>query len=209
MVTVVCTGGESPPSSRSLAWLDACQRIVAADGGLTTVRILGRRADLWIGDGDSLEGPVAGWSEWYAEARLLETEKDDTDTEAAVRASVEAGASEVWLLGGSGGRMDHWWANLRLVQNQPKVTRWLTGREEIWSLGPGQRLSVPGGTVSIFPLGTGPWSLGSQGLRWPLDGVDFSTWHSLSNHAGLSGAEITVDAGRVLVMQPFVEKADP
>lgn len=201
MVTVVCTGGDEPPSSLSLSWLNASQRIVAADGGLATLRHLGRRADLWVGDGDSLEGGPDAWSDWYQEAVVLDRAKDETDTEAAVRVAVDAGASEVWLIGGSGQRMDHWWANLRLVGSTPRITRWLTAFEQVRSVSSGT-LTLEPGTVSVFPLGPGPWSMTSQGLRWPLDGVDFTRWHSLSNEA-VTGARVTVVRGHFLVLQPL------
>lgn len=209
MVTVVCTGGEAPPSSLCLAWLGSCQRVIAADGGLALLKTLGRRADLWIGDGDSLGSPWESWSPWYAEARLLEREKDASDTEAAVRTAREEGANQVWLMGGSGGRMDHWWANLRLAAGEPVLTRWLTAQEEAWNLGPGGRVTVGAGTVSVFPLGSGPWRVTSRGLRWPLGEVDFSRWHSLSNEAEETGAEIIAEQGRVLVMRPFESGAVP
>jgi len=204
MVTVVCTGGEAPPTSLSLSWLDAGQRTIAADGGLALLKAWGRRADLWIGDGDSLPGELSEWAPWYTETRLLDSAKDPSDTDAAVKEALAGGAHEVWLLGGSGGRMDHWWSNLRLVAGQPALTRWLTRHEEIWSLGPGGDLAVLPGTISIFPLGCGPWKMRSEGLQWSVDQVDFLQWHSLSNKALSSGAKLTVETGRFLVLRPLV-----
>jgi len=200
---VVCTGGEAPPSSSCLAWINAAQRIIAADGGLALLRRLGRKADLWVGDGDSLDGPLSAWADWYGQARVLDRAKDDSDTEAAVREAVEGGAQEVWLLGGAGGRMDHWWSNVRLAARQPLLTRWLTKHEEAWNLGLGDRLVLGPGTVSVFPLGAGPWQMASSGLRWPVDSVDFGHWHSLSNEVAGSGAELLVEAGRFLVLRPL------
>jgi thiamine pyrophosphokinase len=202
MVTVVCTGGEAPPSSLSLLWIDAADRTIAADGGLKILKTLGRRADVWVGDGDSL-GPLDVWSDWYREALVLDRAKDDSDTEAAVKLALDRGATEVWLVGGAGQRMDHWWANQRLLAHEGAVTRWLTGHEEIWNLGPGGSVHVVPGTVSVFPLGSGPWKVASHGLRWPLDAVDFHRWHSLSNEAQAGGADVSVAEGRILVLRPF------
>ena len=209
MITVVCTGGENQlPISPCLAWLDASHRTIAADGGIALLKALGRKADLWIGDGDSLGGPLSDWSDWYKEARLLNKAKDDSDTEAAVRVAAEEGAAEIWLLGGGGGRMDHWWANLKLVSAQPALTRWLTSHEETWVVGPGKPHPLLPGVVSIFPLGEGPWKVASSGLRWPLDRVDFSRWHSLSNEAS-DGATLTVERGRFLILHPWLQGALP
>lgn len=207
MIAVVCTGGEPPPVSRSLAWIDAAAMVVAADGGLTFLRDLGKRADLWVGDGDSLGSDPALWSPWYREALVLERAKDPSDTEAAVQAAFDRGADQIWLLGGAGLRMDHWWANLRLAASCRTLTRWLTAHEEIWNLGPGDELSLGPGTVSVFPLGAGPWSIGAEGLRWPLDTVDFSRWHSLSNQAGVGGCRVVIRQGCFLVLKPFAGDA--
>ena len=208
MVTAVCTGGDTPPMALSLLWLEACQRTVAADGGLSLFRHHGRQADLWIGDGDSLPGTLAEWAPWFRESRILPRAKDDTDTEAAVQAALDLGSREVWLLGGGGGRMDHWWANLRLFASQPRLTRWLTAHEEAWNLGTGDTLVLSAGVVSIFPLGLGPWSIQSQGLRWPLESVDFTRWHSLANEV-TDQAQFMVHSGQFLVLRPLREDRTP
>jgi thiamine pyrophosphokinase len=202
MITVVCTGGEAPPVSLCLAWVEASATSVAADGGLELLRRLGRQADLWVGDGDSLEGGPGAWGTWAREFRVLDQAKDDSDTEAAVQAALDRGATEIWLIGGSGQRMDHWWANQRLMARVPEVKRWLTAWERAWTLGQGESLELTEGTVSVFPLGLGPWKIRSQGLRWPLETVDFTTWHSLSNEVGPRGGTVTADAGRFLVLAP-------
>jgi thiamine pyrophosphokinase len=202
MVTVVCTGGDAPPVSLCLAWIDACSMTVAADGGLELLKRLGRRADLWVGDGDSLEGGPGGWGAWAREFRILDQAKDDSDTDAAVQAALDRGATEIWLVGGSGGRMDHWWSNQRLVARVPALKRWLTAREQGWTLGPGESLELTEGVVSVFPLGEGPWKVRSRGFRWPLEAVDFTTWHSLSNEVGPHGGQVASLAGRLLVLAP-------
>jgi thiamine pyrophosphokinase len=205
MVTAVCTGGEAPPTSLALAWLDRCTSVVAADGGLRFLKSWGRRADLWVGDGDSL-GDTTPWTGWFGEALLLNSAKDDSDTDAAVSAALERGADEIWLLGGGGGRMDHWWSNLRLFAACSQLTRWLTAADEAWNLGPGGVVDIPEGPVSVFPLGEGPWNVHSHGLRWALDSVDFVRWHSLSNLAE-RGARVESSEGRFLVIRPLEGEA--
>lgn len=197
MITVVCTGGEAPPLRLCRPWLEAATQVIAVDGGLALVRSLGRKADLWIGDGDSVTG-----TDWEVHARShqrLSTDKDDTDTEAALKA-VQGG--EVWLVGGAGGRMDHWWSNLKAVTADPRVSRWLTAHETLWRLTPTQPVTVEPGIVSVFGIGSGPWQLASEGLRWPLEPVDFGRWHSQSNEALATGGHLRSLAGEALVLVP-------
>lgn len=198
MVCVVCAAGEAPRPARGLAWLESADLVVAADGGLAFLRALGRRADLWLGDGDSSPGPEASWAPWFGERLSFPPDKDHSDTELAVAEALRRGADEVWLLGGAGARLDHTLANWALLVRETRVRRWLTGREEIHSLEPGDSLDVAAGTLSVFPLGEGPWQVRDRGLRWPLAGFDFARGYSLSNRAGEDG-RIEVLAGRVAI----------
>ena len=104
-------------------WDEGLALVVAADGGARHATGLGVRIDRWVGDGDSL--PAAALAELRAAGvpvELVAAEKDETDTELALRAAVEAGATDVVILGAFGGpRLDHALANVRPAR--PPVAR--------------------------------------------------------------------------------------
>ena len=84
--------------------------LIAADGGFRHATALGLVPDAFIGDMDSLR------EEDLPEGAILyPSRKDDTDMMLAVKKALAAGASEVLLLGGLGGRLDHTYANIQAL----------------------------------------------------------------------------------------------
>ena len=76
--------------------------VIAADGGQRPLSRLHARADIVVGDFDSLrEAPNGG------EVVRLPAEKDDTDMVAALRLALERGCREIRLYGATGGGTDH------------------------------------------------------------------------------------------------------
>jgi len=105
-------------------WDDGLAFVVAADGGARHAAGLGVRLDRWVGDGDSL--PAAALEELRAAGipvELVTAEKDETDTELALRAALDAGATDIVILGAFGGpRLDHALANAGLLAH-PSLAR--------------------------------------------------------------------------------------
>jgi len=202
MVVALCTGGEEPLSEQGIAWLDKAQYIIAADGGLRMLRRWGQVADHWIGDRDSLDGPWEDWAPWTKGSTLLNRDKDITDTHAALQyLENNVAVSEIWMLGGSGRRMDHWWSNWKFWEQEKRLSRWLTPYETAFALNEGQTWKSSTGVLSILPLGPGPFRVESALLRWPLDKYNFQDSLSLSNEAQ-EGAWIKSIQGRFLIVIP-------
>jgi len=84
--------------------------IIAADGGYQRLLDAGLQPDLVIGDFDSLGHVPNGES-----VIVLPTEKDVTDTWAAIRIGEEKGYARFFLYGCTGGRFDHTMANIQTV----------------------------------------------------------------------------------------------
>lgn len=84
--------------------------IICADGGRRTAERAGLRPDWYVGDGDS------GGSAEDVTGMVLPTEKDFTDLEAAVYQALRMGYKKLLLCGCSGGRADHYLANLFLLE---------------------------------------------------------------------------------------------
>jgi thiamine pyrophosphokinase len=158
---------------------------------------------------DSLDDPRR--LEKYPPEQVLRwpPDKDDTDTELALKLLWEAGCGETWLIGGGGGRLDHLLAISALFEREKAPNRWLTASNDVRRVIPGESIRLdlpPGSLVSVFPLGTGPWHVVSGSLKWPLNGV---SWYR--GYAGISnvstGNPVTIDvaAGRFLVILPRIE----
>lgn len=88
--------------------------VVAADAGLRAAEACGVTPDLLIGDFDSLGGEPPHSDR--TELIRLPAEKDETDTQAALRIALSRGAAELVLVGGVGGRIDHTLSNLSLLE---------------------------------------------------------------------------------------------
>lgn len=84
--------------------------VIAADGGYQCLLDAGIQPDLVIGDFDSL-GHIPN----VDSAIVLPTEKDVTDTWAAIRIGEEKGYTRFFLYGCTGGRFDHTMANIQTV----------------------------------------------------------------------------------------------
>jgi thiamine pyrophosphokinase len=146
----------------------------------------------------------------YPPDRVLrcEADKDYTDTELALALLWEKGCDEIWLLGGGGGRLDHLLALRCLFERDPCPSRWITAAEDLFCIRAPSEFSPaaipPGGLVSVFPLGAGPWEAESAGLRWPLGGLPWDRgFFGLSNVAETGAFSIRVKRGRFLVVLPL------
>ena len=104
---VILSGGERHP----LAGIRPGDSVVACDRGYAYAAAEGVRPDLVISDFDSYGGRVAE----DVPVRRLPTEKDDTDTMAAVRFACGEGFDEIVILCALGGRLDHTLANLQAL----------------------------------------------------------------------------------------------
>ena len=83
--------------------------LIAADSGMDFLYRNNRKPDVIVGDFDSVESEALAYFRtkegitWYP----LVPEKDDTDTEFAVRTALRMGAEKITILGGTGSRLDH------------------------------------------------------------------------------------------------------
>ena len=83
--------------------------IIAADGGYDHICRLGLKADLAIGDFDSLKTKIS------PDCRVITvpSQKDDTDMMLCIKKALEMGFTEILIFGALGGRLDHTIANIQ------------------------------------------------------------------------------------------------
>jgi thiamine pyrophosphokinase len=178
--------------------------IVAADSGLIAAEAAGITPDWVVGDMDSLDDPAR--LARYPPERVIRypTDKDYTDTELALALLWEHGAEETWLIGGGGGRLDHLFTIRARFERERCPDRWITGTADSYCLREQRPLALSlsqGSLVSLFPLGAGPWSARSHGLKWPLDGLRWDRgFFGVSNIAESGEVSVYSDAGRFLAL---------
>lgn len=88
--------------------------VIAADAGYLTARRLGITPNIVLGDFDTLgeENIPDG-----VECLRVPREKNDTDTQLAVKVAIERGAAEIVIVGGMSGRIDHTLSTLAILED--------------------------------------------------------------------------------------------
>ncbi len=177
------------------------QCIVAADGGADRLIALGADPQVVIGDLDSIS----------ASARLRLPllhipEQDSTDFDKALG---RIKAPFILGLGFMGGRADHGLAVYSGLVRAPHQNCILIGPKDLVFLAPLElRLNLRKGTrLSLFPMGAVRGQ--SQGLHWPIDGIDFAPDGAIGTSNRVSGpVTLTFNTRKMLVILP-VSQLDP
>ena len=192
--------------------------VICADSGLDAAYQLGIEADYIIGDFDSVSGNVfekykKGDVTESKEARFIKfpPEKDSTDTDIALEYAMEQNPCEIVILGATGGRMDHFLANVNILMKPLKrgIKAYLIDKyNKIYLTDRGiiiKRKSLWGKYISIQPLTEVVKNVRLSGLKYPLDGEDLTIGKSLtvSNEMaeGEDEAIISFDSGVVIVIE--------
>jgi len=207
MKAVVVASGDL--ATGDLRHLDGAGLVVAADGGAAALERAGCRVDRLVGDLDSADPAlVERLASGGTEVERHPADKDESDTELAVRAAREAGAAEVVLLGAFGGeRLDHELANLLLLAD-PELgegLRLIRGPTCVRAVRGGAGVAIeagPGDLVSLLPVGGEAIGVTARGLRWPLEAATLRMGRSrgLSNEVTEPDASVRVERGTLLVV---------
>ena len=198
-------------------WDAAVGLVVAADGGARHAAPLAVRIDRWVGDGDSLGAEALDrLAATGVPIEMARPDKDESDTELAVRAALREGADGIVIVGGLGGRrIDHALANIGLLA-MPE----LGGRSAVILDGRSRLtyLQAPGGTggpvdrpltgrigdlISLLPQGPGVVGVTTRGLEYPLvdEPLPLGGGRGLSNVRIVADAGVSVRAGSLLVVE--------
>jgi thiamine pyrophosphokinase len=210
---LVFAGGDRPPST-ALDGLLPADVVIAADSGLGHALALGCHVDLVVGDLDSaapsdLERAAAAGS-------VIERHpvaKDATDLELALEAARAHGADHVVVIGGHGGRLDHFLANA-LVLTSPA----LAGMRVEARVGDADLVVVRdhaelqgriGDLCSLLPVGGPARGVLTEGLRFPLHSEDLhpGSTRGVSNELVTTRAHVSLTHGVLLAVLPHTRKA--
>jgi len=207
MTAVIVANGDAVPGDRAIA--AGAELLIAADGGALLCSRWGLLPELVVGDLDSLGVDRADeLARRGARVIAYPADKDESDTEIAVRAALERGAIDVVLLAALGGeRLDHEIANILLVAGPRSRGRLraVRGDTTVRSLHSRSRLVLngsPGDIVTLMPLGDAA-GITTEGLRYTLrdEPLRAGAARGLSNVIERAGASIALDAGVLIVIE--------
>jgi thiamine pyrophosphokinase len=207
---VVVTGGD-PVDPGDLAGLLRAGDpfVIAADSGIDRAAQLGLRVDLAVGDFDSVT--TAALDAVTAAGAIVERHpeaKDATDLELALDAALARQPARVVVVGGHGGRLDHFLANTMLL-----AAHTYEGVEVVAQMGPARVTVVhreaelhgrAGDLVTLVPAHGAAGGVSTEGLLYPLRDDDLApgSTRGVSNELTGPTASVSLRAGVLLVVQP-------
>jgi len=208
MHVVIFAGGTLKPGKAFYQVIARADLIIAADSGAATALQYGYVPAIVVGDFDSLDTDLLQQlSEKGSQVRQAAVEKNETDTELAIQAAIEQGATSITLLGALGGeRFDHTMANILLLADIETVpAKIVDGPSTCWLLrGPGSSFinGQKGDLLSLLPLTGETTGVRTKGLYYPLHGetLRFGKPRGVSNVLTQEHAEVSLVGGMLLVV---------
>ncbi|WP_372837257.1 thiamine diphosphokinase [Puniceibacterium confluentis] len=198
MATVLLVGGGATRPDGLMALAAKVNTVIAADGGANVLHAAGIVPEAVIGDMDSARPELLAALPEGVVHRI--SEQDSTDFDKCLR---HVTAPLVLGYGFLGGRVDHQLAAMTVLGRYPERRCILIGEEDVMMLCPPELdLTLPPGTrVSLDPLG--PVRGQSQGLRWPIDGIDFAPDGRVGTSNEVAGpVHLRFEAAKMLLILP-------
>jgi thiamine pyrophosphokinase len=207
-VALVFAGGDAPPAEVA-RHLPSDAFVIAADSGLEHALALGRAADLVVGDLDSVDGDALQRA--IAAGALVEqhpVEKDSTDLDLALECCVQRELARTTVVGGHGGRLDHFAANLLLLASPRfealELDAWM-GDAHVLVVRDSQEIhGRPGSLCTLLAAGRTAHGVTTAGLRYPLRDAVLEPGSTLgvSNELVERVATVSVTSGELLAILP-------
>jgi thiamine pyrophosphokinase len=208
---VIVVAGGDPVAPADVADLPAGVPVVAADSGIDLALALGLHVTEAVGDFDSVSpSGLAAARAGGARIERHPAAKDRTDLDLALARALARGARRIVVVGGHGGRLDHFLANALLLSADRYAGVAVEAR-----FGPARlhvvrrRVEVTGRVgdlVSLLAVGAAAVGVTTTGLRWALTDATVEPASSLgvSNELTASRATVTVRSGPLLLIQPGI-----
>ena len=204
MRALIYTGGSVNPSNitEHPKKDDLC---IAADGGYRNALTLDVTPDLVLGDFDSLGDCKIPDN---VERLQVPAEKDFTDTQLAVETALGRGATEIVIIGGLDGRLDHTLSNLAILEDlsKKKIHAHITnGNNRVRYLNATSTLIPRSGFryLSLLTLSEKAKGVDVEGCKYPLKNAtlhrDFQ--YAVSNEITGNCALVSVRKGGVYIVE--------
>lgn len=213
MLGMVVSGGDFDPPRRLAAWAGRAALVVAADGGAEHALRMGLPVHLVVGDMDSLSPDVrARLAAAGTEFRTHHPDKNETDTELALREVMERGCDQVVVLCALGGRLDHALANLFLLALPGLEERTLvaSGDTEVRLVRKRSRFrGAAGDLLSLLPLGADALGVSTDGLAYPLSNEKLPSGYARGVSNVFTGEQAQVSLQRGLLLAIHIRGVAP
>lgn len=214
MQVVIFAGGTLKPGKAFYKAIASADLIIAADSGAATALQYGYIPAIVVGDFDSLDTRLLQQlSEKGSQVQQVAVEKNETDTELAVQAAIEQGATSITLLGALGGeRFDHAMANVLLLADIETVpAKIVDGPSTCWLVrGPASSVidGQKGDLLSLLPLTSEATGVRTKGLYYPLHGetLQFGKPRGVSNMLTQEQAEVSLEKGMLLIVHSDIQE---
>lgn len=184
--------------------ISAFDLIICADNSFPKAIAEGIYPNLIIGDFDT--GNAIAFPEGTEVVRYP-VEKDDADTMLCVKEAAARGYTDITVIGGLSGRLDHTFANIQMLAYgmehglDIKVT---DGANEVFMMKPGKLTlkKKAGFSLSVFSYGSNASGITLKGVKYPLEnGVLTNLFPlGLSNEITEEFAEISCEEGWLLII---------
>ena len=205
------TGGKQPDMNLASPFFSPYSYAVAADSGLCGAEMAGVVPDMIVGDMDSLPDPSMLDKYSSDHIQFWSKDKDFTDTELALQVMESKKIDEVILVGGGGGRYDHFFALKALFDQKKELSMWIGEESIVMAVDSTKDLCgvrVFGldadDPVSVFPSGCNSLKCRGIGFHWPIDSISWETHQfSLSNRSDSGKLEFEAVFGRFLLIVPL------
>ncbi len=202
---IIIANGDSPKKG-IIKYLqkNGATTIIAADGGANSAYKLGIVPNYIIGDFDSIKPKVKKYFSDKSEIIKYERQ-DDTDVEKSLKFAIEKGFESVYLLGGTGNRMDHSICNIGIVlkfNNRIRIIL-LHGKTILHPYSKDVSLqTIPNEIISLYAFNS-KTKITSEGLKYPLANavLRFGVSESTSNVALGDKVKLKISGGIVFVIR--------
>lgn len=205
MHVVIFTGGNLRQGKFVQEALASCDKIIAADSGAKTAIDFQALPVVVIGDFDSLDPATKKILEQKGcKFIVYDTEKNETDTELALRYAIENNATSISLLGGiEGDRIDHVLTNILTVIDVQVPIKFVNGSLAAWAVKGPKTIKITGNQgdlLSLIPLTARATRIRTSNLKYPLydEALYMGQGRGISNVLIKKTAKVTFSEGTLL-----------
>ena len=187
------------------------QNIIAGDKGLEALYQLKIIPNHVVGDFDSVSPEILEFYKKQSQIifHTFNAEKDNTDTDIALKLAIKIGSSKITILGALGKRMDHAIANIHILKDALEANipcQILDEHNRIYLINKEMTLEkdkVYGKYVSLIPLTSTIEGLTLTGFKYPLNDytLPIGTSLGISNEIITYTAHIEMKKGILIVIE--------